>query len=542
MGRVEDRVGLGARNPANGVDWAGDMTSAEKTALVAAIAEDLPCGVWVASAPDGRFVYSNSAFEEIMGMGPVPEAGVGEYSAPYGIFSRDGRPYPEHQLPFVRALHARQTVVVDDIVIHRRDGRRVYVRAFGKPIFDAAGEIAHIAIAFFDITREVEARDAQQRMQLQLAQTERLASVGMLAAAVAHEVNNPLSYVIGSLDLLDRDLAAAGGMPTPDQLRAIHERIQDARQGASRVRAIVRDLKVFSRVNEERPTTVDVRTPLQAALVMANNEIRHRARLATDLQPVPHVWCDEGRLGQIFLNLLINAAQAIPEGAVEKNEIRVATSATPDDWVRVEIRDTGSGIAPDVVSRIFEPFFTTKPAGFGTGLGLTICQNIVTQLGGRIEVDSRVGEGTSFRVILPPASRTATGHPKAGPAHRRAVRRGAVLVVDDEPLLLKVVAQMLSPGHDVTCEGTAGAALERIRHGERFDAIICDIMMPHMTGMDLYDKVLEVAPKQAQSMLFLTGGAFTAAARAFLDRVPNATVEKPFDAATLLARVQQLIT
>src|SRR5271163_3516783 len=130
------------------------MRSPEDLALIASIADGLPCGVWVAAAPDGSFVYANEAFAEIMGMGAVSDVGVGEYTGPYGIYGRDGLLYPESRLPFVRALQERTTVVVDDLVIHRRDGRRVYVRAVGKPLLDTAGIITHVAIAFFDITRE----------------------------------------------------------------------------------------------------------------------------------------------------------------------------------------------------------------------------------------------------------------------------------------------------------------------------------------------------------------------------------------------------
>jgi signal transduction histidine kinase len=517
------------------------MRPPEELALIAAIADDLPCGVWVATAPDGRFVYSNRAFEQVMGMGPVADAGVGEFSQPYGIYTREGQLYPEDRLPFVRALLARETVVVDDLVIQRRDGRRVYVRAFAKPMFDGPERITHVAIAFFDITREAEAHEAREKAQTSLVQAERLASIGMLAAGVAHEVNNPLSYVIGSLELAVRRLSD-GDIPPSEKIAAIDERLRDAMQGAERVRSVVRDLKVFSRMQDARPSSVDLRTALQAALHMAHNEIRHRARVVRDLLTVPPVWGEESRIGQLMLNLVVNAAQAMPEGDVEKNEIRVTTRTAPDGWAQVEISDTGAGIAPDALPRVFDAFFTTKPEGIGTGLGLSICKTIATDLGGRIEVDSTPGRGTTFRVLLPPASRTVDTRPPSG-THERPVmhKRASVLVVDDEPLILKMVAQMLALEHDVTSEATARAALERIRGGQRFDVILCDLMMPQVTGMDLYESLLEIAPKQAQTMLFLTGGAFTARAQAFLDRVPNATIEKPFDSATLVTRVRQLL-
>ncbi|HEX8794976.1 MAG TPA: ATP-binding protein [Polyangiaceae bacterium] len=631
------------------------MRSSEELALIATIADGLPCGVWVAAAPDGRFVYANGGFEEIMGMGPVPDIRVGEYAVPYGIYGRDGNLYPEHRLPFVRALAEKTTVVVDDIVIHRRDARRVFVRAVGKPLVDEAGVITHVAICFFDITREAEAEEARKRteerlrsvvgnapivlfaldrdarisfvdgrglqrlglrpedflgksafeayanagsavswirkalagesvsytaelppdavyethlapvrdesgevagvigvstdvtdrhrVQNQLARAERLASVGLLAAGVAHEVNNPLSFVIGNLEILAAEIAKNVGASAGEALQAW---VRDARLGAERVRTIVRDLKSLSRVHEQRVASLDVRVPLEASIAMARNEIRHRARLVLDLQPVPSVAGDEGRLAQVFLNLLVNAAHAIPEGATERNEVRVATRPHEDGGVCIEVSDTGTGIPPADLPRIFDPFFTTKDLGAGTGLGLSICHGVVTELGGRIDVVSNPGRGSTFRVVLPAArSHGQREHADTKPVQEAAEttrsRRPVVLVVDDEPLILKVVSSLLADDHDVACETRAEAALARIRSGERFDAIVCDLMMPQLSGMDLHEALREIAPRQAEAMLFLTGGAFTPRARAFLDRVSNVTIEKPFDSQALKDGVRRLV-
>jgi PAS domain S-box-containing protein len=625
----------------------------ESLALVAAIADDLPCGVWVAAVPDGTFVYSNHAFDEIMGMGPVADVGVGGYAAPYGIFDRDGTHYPEQRMPFVRAVEARATVIVDDLVIHRRDGRRVYVRAFGKPMFDESSTMTHVAIAFFDISGEVAAEAARaraedrlreviahapvvlfavdlsgtltlvdgrirrqlgvvaadlvgksaldlypeapavaaglrralagetnsyvaelagatyethiapmrnpageiigaigvatdvterHRMQAQLARAERLASLGMLAAGVSHEVNNPLSFVLGSLELMASDIERARGPARDAAVASLEERLRDARAGAERVRTIVRELKTFARVDERPVRPVDVRAALDAAAAMARNEIRHRARLVLDVEPSLRVSADEGRLGQIFLNLLLNAAHAIAEGDANANEIRVV--ARPDgDSVRIEVTDTGSGIAADALPKIFDPFFTTKGAGGGTGLGLAICHAIVTALGGRIEIESVVGRGTTARVSLPAARGDLPSHggEDRNDGARATARRGAILVVDDEPLILKVLAAMLEAEHDVTTETSAEAALARVRAGERFDAIVCDLMMPQITGMDVYDALLEIAPDQAHAMLFLTGGAFTPRAHAFLERIADAVLDKPVDSRELVKRVRRIV-
>jgi signal transduction histidine kinase len=503
------------------------MKSTAELALIATIADELPAGVWVATVPDGRFAYSNRAFEEVMGMGPVTDVGAGEYAAPYGIYTREGSLYPEDRLPFVRAVQAQTTVVVDDLVIHRHDGRRVYVRAFAKPLFDEHNRMTHVAIAFFDITREAEA-------QAKLAQAERLASIGMLAAGIADEVNDPLSYLVGSLDLITRETSAEM-LATDARLRLIDERVRDARQGAELVRSIVGDLKAFARVKDARPSAVDVRAAIEAALRLAQVEIRPRARVTRDLRPVPVVWGEEGHVGQLFLNLLVHVARAIVDGDPERDEIRVTTRTDSQGWIEVEMTDTGPEATPD-------PARAAKPEADGAGLGLVMCQSLAADLGGRIEVRGEPGKGGTMRVLLPPASqRTAPSPVPQGSRGTPARKRATVLVVDDEPLILKVVAQILGVEHDVTCESSASAALERFRNGQRFDVVLCDLMMPQLTGIDLYDALLEIAPKQAQTMLFLTGGAFTARAQAFLDRVPNAAIEKPFNQATLVSRVRQLL-
>jgi CheY-like chemotaxis protein/two-component sensor histidine kinase len=306
----------------------------------------------------------------------------------------------------------------------------------------------------------------------------------------------------------------------------------------------VRDLKVFSRSgDEERRGPVDVQQVLESSLRMAWNEIRHRARLQRDYGQVPAAWGNESRLGQVFLNLLVNAAQALPEGRSEENEIRVSTRAQ-DGQVVVEIADTGGGIPPEVLPHIFDPFFTTKPAGVGTGLGLAICHRIITGLGGTITLQSKIGEGTSFRVMLPTLPATAdrsttTSSLPALPDGQQT--RGKILVIDDEPMINAILRRMLGKDHEVASASSVREALDRIEHGQRFDVIMCDLMMPEMTGMDLHAELLRKDRPLADRLVFMTGGAFTPASREFLDRVPNARVEKPFDVQNLRTLIQTLL-
>jgi CheY-like chemotaxis protein len=304
-----------------------------------------------------------------------------------------------------------------------------------------------------------------------------------------------------------------------------------------------------------------VRAVIDSAISVVFNEIRHRATLVKEFGRVPPVLANEARLGQVFLNLLMNAVQSLPEGeGASKHEIRVATRLVESGDVVIEVRDTGVGIAKEIRGRIFEPFFTTKPVGVGTGLGLAICHGIVTSLGGKLTVDSEVGRGSIFRVELPASSAHARAHtPRAsqvapsssaigatGTLEARSTidggpRRAKVLVIDDEPIISFTLERLLSAEHDVIALTRAEDALQRIEAGERFDVILCDLMMPGVDGAELYDKLLRTHPDQAERMIFITGGAFTARAQEFLARVPNRRVEKPFDVDALVSLIREQV-
>ncbi|WNG17356.1 ATP-binding protein [Cystobacter fuscus] len=271
---------------------------------------------------------------------------------------------------------------------------------------EVVGEVVTLSLVFDGRPAEVcIARDMTERRQVQqkLRATERMVSLGTLAAGVAHEINNPLSYLLSNLHFVDDELSAMAEAGEPlGSARGgeLREALKEALSGSHRVRDIVRDLKTFSRDTEDQRGWVDVRGVLDSCVNIAWSEIRHRARLEKDYGEVPLVEANESRLAQIFLNLLVNAAQAIPHGDVRANEIRISTHHEGEQVV-VAVRDTGGGISEENLRRLFEPFFTTKPVGVGTGLGLSICHGIVTGMGGRITVDSTLGQGTTFRVFLP---------------------------------------------------------------------------------------------------------------------------------------------
>ncbi len=383
-----------------------------------------------------------------------------------------------------------------------------------------------------------------RELQARLAQTDRLTSLGTLAAGVAHEINNPLAYVLLNLgyliDELPKLFADRAGEPAKEAIVAL----EHARNGAERIRDIVRGLKTFSRPENEMKVPLDIRQVIDATLAMVANEIRHRARLVKDYAEVPSVIANEARLGQIFLNLLLNAVQALPEDGVEANEIRVVVKAIASDRVIVEVQDNGAGIPLQVRGRIFEPFFTTKPVGIGTGLGLAICHGIVTSLGGTLTFESEVGKGTVFRLELPAVVRPSVDVLALSPSNSEPPPRsgrpllGRILVVDDEPIVCFSLERLLSKEGEVVAVTSARQALAAIVSGERFDVILCDLMLPEMDGPTLYDEVRKIDPIQAKQMVFVTGGVFTVRARDFLATVKNPRMSKPFDIEALSSLVR----
>ena len=477
-------------------------------------------------------VFVNQRLAEMLGYEPAGMIGMSLFD----LVTPEARAILAEQLN-LRKSGSKRTV---ELAYRHRDGTGVPVSISGTALFDAE--------ARFSGTLGIVRDDTERRkMQSQLMVSDRMASIGTLAAGVAHEINNPLATVVANLDFIAEGLAADGsgrsaaeraqdGARLRDQIRGP---LGDAQEAAQRMRFLVRDLKVFSRASGDEPTgPVDIEALLDSSLRMADNEIRHRAHVVRQFGAVPSVQAREERLGQVFLNLLVNAAQALPDGYSEQNEIRVSTRLDGDHVV-VEVADTGPGIPPQIIGRIFDAFFTTKDVGSGTGLGLAISHRIVTDMGGDLTVASEVGKGATFRVTLPICSLPDPGPAVPATPAESTQLRGRILLVDDEPFILRIISLVLGKAHEVVATPSAREALARITAGERFDLILCDLMMPLMTGVQLHQELSRVAPDQAGRMIFLTGGAFTDEARRFLADSATEYVEKPFDSSNLRAIVQR---
>ncbi len=442
-----------------------------------------------------------------------------------------------------------------------------YDRQLEHRILFADGEVGQISVRFF-IVKDSQGRTVKtygvnqditerKRLQAQIAQSDRLASMGMLAAGIAHEVNNPLTYVLYNLESLTDDLPKLSSalrrclergaerlgheewakllgpdreLLNPAMIDDVGARFEDALLGTLRIRDIARGLGTFSRVEQDRKVPVDLMQVIEVAINMVFNEIKYRARLVKEYGKVSSILANDGRLSQVFLNLLVNAAHAIEEGDVERNEIRVRTWQDRNE-VLAEVRDTGKGIPAEHLPFLFEPFFTTKEFGVGTGLGLSISKSIVEGYGGRIEVSSTVGEGTSFVVRLPVdrvEDYEEAGLKKSTPVQPEV--RGRVLVIDDETAVRSAIVRLLR-GNEVVQAASGEDARKILRADQAFDLILCDMMMPAMSGVDLHEWLSKLYPALADRVVFITGGAFTPRAREFLARVGYIRIEKPFDAA-----------
>lgn len=367
--------------------------------------------------------------------------------------------------------------------------------------------------------------DVEQRLQSR----DRMASIGTLTAGVVHGINNPLSYVIANLEYVKRLLSKGAERLLPDALGELSDVLEDSLDGAERVRRIVSDLGSFSRPNEGRAGAVDLERAAERALSIAANEIRHRARVVRDFVGIPPAVGTESKLGQVILSVLINAAHAIEPGSVEANSITLRTRVDELGRPTLQIEDTGCGIAEENLTRVFDPFFTTKPVGVGTGLGLSIAHRMLRELDGDITIDSVHGEGTRVTLSLPPAPRAAVPIEvcETLPPLSTDRFRARILVIDDEPAILRAFRRVLF-SHEVVLATSGEEALQKLAEGGSFDVIFCDVMMPEMSGVDVYHRIGQQYPGQEHQLVFMSGGVFTEPAARFLDSVANAKLKKPF--------------
>ncbi len=440
------------------------------------------------------------------------------------------------------AREIRPDIILLDLVVLEKSGWQFRVEQKRDPLL---ADIPVIAI-FADASPQAQAIDAdariakpidtdhllaslarllcaRERQALEAQAGERIQATTMatLASGVAHEINNPLTFVLGNMEVAQRvlantmrDHAKEEGSPLRENLMHVDAMLARAVNGAERIRDIVRCLVPLSRWKDGPPGLVDVSHVLQQALDVVRAQITERAALITEFARVPQTCCHASKLSHMFVNLLVNAAQAIADEHPERNEICVSIGFESErQTIVVRVQDTGCGIEPDVLERVFDPFFTTRPYGQGMGLGLFICRQVVTELGGVISVKSRLGTGTTFRVEIPVIETRVIQGPdvpsdacSAASSGKSHPGTGRVLVIDDEELVGSLLGAILRQRHEVVVVTSAEQAQQCITEGKRFDVIFTDVAMPNMNGLQLHRWLRTFAPDQANKVVFMSGG------------------------------------
>lgn len=477
----------------------------------------------------GRITFLNAAAETLIGVSAAEAIG----KAAHEILRFAGQwPTASDLTPLDAALRLRQTIKVEDAsLVGRHDGEQHRISDSSAPVIDG-GELLGAVMVFRDVTENL-------KMRKQLEVADRLASLGTMAAGAAHELNNPLAVVVSNAGFIAEEMQRSDATLYKP---VIKEALADLQSAASRMSRIVSDLRSFSRPVEPTDSAADLVRCVESAICLTAHQFNHRASVLTKFGQTPRVNVDEGRLEQVLVNLLINAAHAIDPGDMARNTVLLATDTDGKGDAIIEVGDTGKGMPADVVEHIFDPFFTTKPPGVGTGLGLSICHGIIQSMGGAIMSRSEPGKGTTFRITLPRAIElpaAAAGVPI--PAIEATVS-GRVLVIDDEDMLRRAMERILvDAGHEVSGTASARVALETIKSGAVLDVILCDLMMPDMTGMEFFEQLLSVNPVLARKVIFVSGGATTAQVGAFLASVANEKIDKPFRSALLREAIQRVL-
>jgi len=415
----------------------------------------------------------------------------------------------------------------------RKDGTRIFAEFSAFPLRNERGEIIGFRGIVHDITERKQAELERKQMEQKAQLASRLASVGELASGVAHEINNPLTGVIGYAHLL---------LDRKDIPQDIRHDLEIINEGAQRVAAIIRKLLTFARqqkpeqkfanINEIIGTTLDLR-----AYELASNNIRVAFQPARDL---PMTIVDPGQLQQVFLNLIINAETAM-KLAHGRGKLSIKTEHI-DNTMRISFKDNGPGIAKGNLERIFDPFFTTREIGQGTGLGLNVCHGIITEHKGKIWVESKLGRGATFIVELPIVtedSQLVLLEPTV--EEPKKVTKAKILVIDDELVIRQFVSRVLSEeGHEVEVVDKAEDALEKIK-SKRCHLILLDIKMPGISGIELYKQFQEIAPSLMKRVVFITGDVMGKRTTDFLAKTKAPCMIKPFDAEQLKTEINRIL-
>jgi PAS domain S-box-containing protein len=499
------------------------------------LVDNLPVVVARFDRESGATSFVNAAVERVLGIVPADAVGIP------GVQGMLADPLERAGFEAARAQAARGLDTTwQDRRYQHADGRVLTMRERVYPVFDPEGMVRAIELIAYDVTTEIESRNA-------LIQADRLASIGSLAAGIAHEINNPVAFLVLAAAQIGRLLELSREPNTGAEAR-LREMAQELGEASGRIANIVGELKLFTRMSDTASRIpIDVNRVLQTALTLTSAELRRRARLDVALSDVPLAPGVYASLGQVFVNLLINAAHAIDakgESSPATANVVSLTSGVSNGTIVVRVSDTGVGIEPERLPRIFDPFFATKASGHGVGLGLAIAYDLVRRVGGDIRVRSTPRQGTTFEVILPVEAAPESSEPPRpmDPAASRASQPPSpsrpplprVLIIDDELSLVKALSRQLQGRFQVDTASTAAEALAKLA-SQDFDAIVCDLRMPDQSGPAIYEAALMRSARQASRFIFTTGGSYGMEDDGLHERAAatgRPVLEKPFDGQT----------
>lgn len=473
----------------------------------------------------GRIRYVNHRFVQMLGVNPLQQSELRHLDALAAAVQdrfRNPEEFAEH---WRQRRREREEVSVDELeMVHPT---RKIIERFARPVLDRSGRCLGWLEVYRDLTQ-------QRLIQSQLVQTEKMAALGQLVSGIAHELNNPLTSIMGYAQLL--------------LSRRLHEdRIADAEkiyQEAERARRLVKSLLLFARETKPERRLVDLNEIVERTLALRSYELKvENIQVTLDLDPrLPRTLADAHQLQQMILNLVVNAEQAL-QMARGSGNLWIRTRRASSHRIALEVADDGPGIPPDVVSRIFDPFFTTKPPGLGTGLGLSIAYGIVQEHGGEITVDSTPGQGATFVVELPVVPVAQLSPPVEPPASPECpVHPGRrILVVEDEPTVAQLIVDVLTEqGHQVEAVLDSREGLYRISQQD-YDLVICDLRMPRLDGRAFYKALVRSGSPVRNRLFFITGDTLAPRTVEFLKthRIPY--LAKPFLVEELTLAVQRLL-
>ncbi|HTP44686.1 MAG TPA: ATP-binding protein [Candidatus Acidoferrum sp.] len=509
----------------------GDRTRlAEKRTIqleaeLSSLLDALEAGV-ILFDPSGRIRFTNARFGQLFGLKLKGAEVIQTFSELEDLVAARFRDPEAFSKPWKQFSSGEEIPSQDELELVRPV--RKIVERYSRPVLSREGPAAGWLELYYDVT-------GKREIQSKLLQTEKMAALGQLVSGIAHELNNPLTAIMGYAQLL-----LGHGLAKPQQAEAGR-----VFQEAERARRIVKNLLYFARENKPERVRVDLNEIVERTLALRSYELRiENILVECSLEPeLPETMGDPYQLQQVVLNLLVNAEQALLEDR-GRGHVWIRTQRSLANKIALEISDDGPGIAPSIALRIFDPFFTTKPAGIGTGLGLSIAYGIVHQHGGDVSVESQRGSGAKFIVELPVAAalvEQAAVVPLAAAGNVNSTATGRILVVEDEATVAQLIVDVLrEEGHEAEAAFDSQEGLTRIAR-TRYDLVICDLRMPRLDGPAFYDALVRAGSPIQHRMVFITGDTMARRSLEFLESHKLPYLAKPFLVEELKLAVNRIL-